>query len=282
MAPLSLDDTLPLTCTRSGSCCHGHRIGVTPWEIARIASHTGLRQRQVRDRFIDDGGTRLRFAGPLNSDGKRACNLFSATAGCTVHPARPLACRVYPLARRRRVDQYFYTFAGDSMPCLSRCPEVVTLPSQRVADWLESQETGPGLVAHDAYGNLIWGLLMAAVGVALTTEVDIDPIEEEALRRAKLNGDQRIPFLPPPWYDLLTIPELAVDLNDPVAFVGAHASRLQLAIANNFALPERYEDVVLLVLTMAIHLCPCVGIDQRAAVAAFADQVRTRAPTVAV
>lgn len=275
MQPLSLDALLPLTCTHSGSCCHGHRIGITPWEIAILAQHMGLRPGEVRDRFTRAGGTLLRFDAPMGT-GSSTCTFFRDSEGCAVHPARPLACRVYPLARRRDADRSFYTFAGDSHPCRTRCPTVETLPFQKVGDWLAQQQVGPGQSAHDAYGNLVWGMIITSAQIAAAGNLDPDALMVEGARRVALDGDERIPLLPPPWYDLLTIPELPVALDDAATFVGSHAQRLQQAIGSSFALPPTLAETVLLILTMAIHLAPCVGIDPAAVVTAFAAQVRDR------
>jgi Fe-S-cluster containining protein len=238
MSALSLDAELPLTCTRSGSCCHGHRIGVTAWEIAILARDLGISPAECRDRHTEEGATRLRFNGLPDHLGRSACTFFSAGRGCSVHQSRPLACRVYPLARRRDREHSTFTFAGGTNPCLTRCPEVQQLPTLRLGDWLASQHLAPGLAAHDAYGDLVWGLLVTAATIAASSDMKIGSIVSEAERRILLSGDERIPFLPPPWFDLLTVPELPIDPSDPVAFVGAHARRLQQAIANDFALPR--------------------------------------------
>ena len=221
----------------------------------------------------------LRFDPAENGKGPNSCAFFSKGPGCTVHPARPLACRVYPLARRREADHSYFTFAGDTNQCLTRCPDVKDLPQQKVGDWLAQQEIGPGQAAHDAYGNLVWGMVITSASIAASGGLDIDLIAREASRRVALNGDERIPFLPPPWYDLLTIPELPVDLDNAAIFVEAHARRLQQAIGNNFALPPTLEEISLLVVTMAIHMAPCVGIDASAAVLAFAAVARERSLT---
>jgi uncharacterized protein len=277
MTPLDPHAQLPLTCTRSGDCCHGHRIGVTPWEIALLANQLGTTQREVRDAHTTDGGTRLRFDGASDSQGRHACTFFAGDQGCRVHPGRPLACRVYPLARRREIDRSYYTFATKQNPCLTRCPEVASLPKQRLSDWLANQDVEPGQTAHDAYGDLIWGLLCSAASIAAAADLDTFVIAEEISRRCSLSGDERIPFLPPPWYDLLTIPEIPVSADDPGSFVLLHARRLQQAVAKNFALPSSLHDTALLLMTMAIHFSPSVGLDQSAVIAAFVAQAQAQA-----
>jgi uncharacterized protein len=276
MSHLSFDAQLPLTCTRSGNCCHGHLIAVTAWEIAMLAREMGISQAECRERFTIEGATRLRFNSAPDQQGRNGCTFYREHSGCSVHKSRPLACRVYPLARRREGEVSTFTFAGGANPCLTRCPEVQQLPNQRLGDWLLGQEVNLGLTAHDAYGDLVWGLLVTAATIAATDEFALTDITREIERRILLRGDERIPFLPPPWFDLLTIPELPVDPTDSVAFVHAHGRRLQQAIANDFALPPTLKEIVLLILTMAIHLAPMVGIDQGNIVLMFTKQVEIR------
>ncbi|MFT7011938.1 MAG: hypothetical protein ACJAWR_001962, partial [Flavobacteriales bacterium] len=34
---LNLEDKLPLTCSRTGTCCHGKTVWLNPWELALIS-----------------------------------------------------------------------------------------------------------------------------------------------------------------------------------------------------------------------------------------------------
>ncbi len=50
---LTLTDELPLTCTRSGTCCHGKTVRLNPWELAHLAEAKGLsRGRSATDTAI--------------------------------------------------------------------------------------------------------------------------------------------------------------------------------------------------------------------------------------
>ena len=79
MKLVDADAVLPLTCTREGTCCHGHVIWVNPWEVATLAGGMGLPVREFRQRYLDANGTRLAFDGPPDRRGKSACRL-----GCTI------------------------------------------------------------------------------------------------------------------------------------------------------------------------------------------------------
>ena len=156
--PVGLDARLPLTCSRAGACCHGNAVWLNPWELARLAAATGLAPAEFAARYTLDGGLRLAFDAPSRWRGLPACRLYGAEVGCTVHPARPLACRLFPLARERRGEAVAWTHAGDVLPCLASCPEVRALPALSVADYLAGQEVGPAVAAHDAYLELAQAL----------------------------------------------------------------------------------------------------------------------------
>lgn len=77
-------------CTRCNSCCVDKRIQVNPYEIARLARNRGVSTAAGRDAFTDNGALRQQ------DDGR--C-IFLGEQGCTVHPDRPLVCRLFPLGR---------------------------------------------------------------------------------------------------------------------------------------------------------------------------------------
>jgi Fe-S-cluster containining protein len=81
-------------CSRCSHCCHDKLIQMNPYEIARLAANRGVGTAEFRARFTQDGeGLHL----ARTEDG--AC-VFLGPQGCTVHPDRPLVCRLYPLGRQ--------------------------------------------------------------------------------------------------------------------------------------------------------------------------------------
>jgi Fe-S-cluster containining protein len=81
-------------CSRCSHCCHDKLIQMNPYEIARLAANQGVGTAEFRERFTQDGeGLHL----ARTEDG--AC-VFLGPQGCTVHPDRPLVCRLYPLGRQ--------------------------------------------------------------------------------------------------------------------------------------------------------------------------------------
>ena len=46
---LRIQDSLPLTCSRGGTCCHGNTVLLNPWELARLAQEKKITPREFRD-----------------------------------------------------------------------------------------------------------------------------------------------------------------------------------------------------------------------------------------
>lgn len=219
---LAPDSLLILDCVRGRGCCHAQRIPVTPWELARLAAARALAPAAARELLTEEGGTRLR-AGP---DG--ACTLLGAQ-GCTVHPARPLACRLFPLGRRRRDGAAAYHMPGGAHRCAGPCPEALAQQPRRLDGWLAEQQVAAGEAAHDGYGRLVAGLLSQAAALdaaaASAAIAEADRLGPAGLRAA----------LPAAWFELATAPALPAAADTPAAFVQAHAEALLGAVAAGFA-----------------------------------------------
>lgn len=265
---LSADDRLPLTCTRLGTCCHGHTILITPWELALLAKGLGLTTRVVRERFTN-GGTLLRCDGPVGTHGPAtrqvaACSLYDPERGCTVHEHRPLACRLYPLGRQRVAGRTAYYHPGERLPCVDLCPTVTELPAQTVGDYLRGQDLAAGEAAHDAYALLAAGLVEAARSIAEHIQsFDRTTLVTHLREVYALSPGDRAARLPPAWYDRLTAPALEGGTGDPALFVAAHGQVLATSLRNEFMVLSGDQALIRaakLELTLAAHLAPAVGI----------------------
>jgi uncharacterized protein len=263
--PLAADDRLPLTCTRLGTCCHGHRILLCPWEIAWLAHGMGISARTLRDTRMTDGGTRLRADGAVGLHGPAAhrvpaCTLYDATLGCRAHAQRPLACRLYPLGRQRHDGTIRYYHPGTVMPCRELCPSVVDLPERGVGEYLAGQDIADGEAAHDAYAATAYGLVNAALVIADAGGVTRTALAEHLADARTWSGDERAARLGG-WYDLLTVPDLPATL--PAAgFAAAHgrllASRIQTGFLHR---ADGLADAARLEIMLAVHLGSTVGAD---------------------
>lgn len=259
---LAPTDVLPLTCTREGTCCHGKAVWINPWELACLAAARLLPTREFRDTYTDHG-IRLRFAPGATG----ACAQYDPTLGCSAHPGRPLACRLYPLGRERRGDAVRYVHEGRRFPCLDACPSVVTLPRMSVADYLAGQQVGPGEAAQDAYLEMAQDLAEGAFvvlfesGLAQVRGAEVLSTWQQAVNatpkeRLRLIGEQ--------WFDLLTLPSIADDISDSERWIAAHRDGFQRAAQEafgNLRSPEALVEASVRFLALALHLLNAIGGD---------------------
>lgn len=136
--PMGPDTRFSYRCTRCNSCCVDKRIQVNPYEIARLARNRGVSTAAARDAFTLDGALRQ------HDDGR--C-IFLGEQGCTVHPDRPLVCRLFPLGRViDAAGKVHFLRYPDPHAARGEFGEAGV-----VADYVEAQGAGPFIVAADAY-----------------------------------------------------------------------------------------------------------------------------------
>jgi uncharacterized protein len=264
---VAMGDRLPLTCSRSGTCCHGKMVWLNPWELACLAQAKGLGAREFRDRFCEFGGIRLRFDGPPGWKGLSACSQFIPGQGCSVHPGRPLACRLYPLGRQLLGKDVEYIHDGETFPCLTGCAEVVDLPHLTVAEYLDGQAVGPGQAAQDAYLELMQQLADGAFVLLLESGLAASG-DKKTLRGwrelGRAHPKERAARIPAEWLDRLTLPGLDDLRDDPTAFAKAHHDQLQTAAQAEFASrgsKDGLREASCLMMALALHLARGLGSD---------------------
>ncbi len=264
---VAMGEHLPLTCSRSGTCCHGKMVWLSPWELACLAHSKGVDARTFRDRYCEFGGIRLRFDGPPGWKGLPACSQFIPGAGCSVHPGRPLACRLYPLGRKLLGKDVEYIHDGETFPCLVGCAEVVDLPHMTVADYLAGQAVGPGEAAQDAYLELMQQLADGAFVLLLESGLAASG-DKKTLRGwrelGRAHPKERAARIPPEWMDRLTLPGLDHLRDDPAAFAKAHHDQLLAAAQSDFASrnsKDGLREASCLMMALALHLARGLGSD---------------------
>lgn len=85
------------TCHACSKCCVDKVIRTGPYETLRLAEHLQLSTTELLARYTEAGGT------VLQTKDDNSC-VFLHDGHCSVHPARPLACRLYPLTWRSDGD----------------------------------------------------------------------------------------------------------------------------------------------------------------------------------
>jgi len=266
---LSSKSILPLTCSRSGSCCFGKAVMLNPWELFRFSKEKKITQREFRNLYCEFGGIRLRFDGKPDKKGQQACSQYEDNVGCSVHQGRPLACRLYPLGRQIQFDKAHYIYEGDTFPCLTDCAEVLELPKLSVGEYMKEQEAAPFEKAQDAYlivmqniADIAFELLLdsglAASGITKTLAVWRKISNELPEVLAKRIGNE--------WIDYLMIPAIADDNQNPITFAQKHNDILQLKAQEKFSdlkTNQELHEAAVLIMGVALHLSSGLGADTK-------------------
>ena len=130
-------------CNACGRCCHDKVIGLSPFDLLRIAREAGISTSEAVRRFTIRRGSILKF----RDDG--ACVALDGLR-CGVHRGRPLACRLYPLGiERDGSDDRFVTLEP------ARGSLGVYGDRGTVTDFLQAQDVGAYLEASVRYASLL-------------------------------------------------------------------------------------------------------------------------------
>jgi uncharacterized protein len=179
---LNRQSLLSFKCGRCSQCCSEKKIQVNPYEVARLAANLKISTTEFLLSFTSDG---VYLAA--KSNGK--C-VFLEENGCSVHPDRPLVCRLYPIGRHLTSD-------GEESFILS------TLHPQCRGTWSKTQTieeymTGQGVHEFLNAGGIYRSLLKILVE-ALAKEKDF-PIPKWS--SVKAGADLQVSFpqlLDPDW-----------------------------------------------------------------------------------
>jgi Fe-S-cluster containining protein len=128
-------------CGACGQCCRDKLIQVNPYEIARLAAELAISTTRFIELHLD--GVYLRH----REDG--SCS-FLNDQGCSVHAARPLVCRLYPLGRNVSANGL------ETFTHLLPHPQSLGTYGEhsRVQDWIAEQGAQDFIDAVDAYLHL--------------------------------------------------------------------------------------------------------------------------------
>jgi uncharacterized protein len=262
---LHIQDKLPLTCTRTGTCCHGKLVLLNPWELVCLAREKKITPRKFRDLYCEFGGIRLRFDGKVGWRKQQACSQYVGNFGCSVHLGRPLSCRLYPLGRQIQNEEVHYMYQGNEFPCLDGCPEVSGLAHLTVGDYLKGQNTDTFEKAQDAYLDLMQNLADIAFVLLLDTGL-AESGNKETLQLWRKMGNELPEELTErigqEWMDCLMLPKISDDLEDPISFARKHNDLLQLKAQEKFGslqTNQELHEASVLIMGVALHLARGIG-----------------------
>ncbi len=131
-------------CNQCGRCCHNQVITLSPYDVIRMARAAHITTGEAVARYTLRRGSILSFG--QNS----SCTALNGTA-CTLHPGRPLACRLYPLGLeydQQGAERYLRLEpAAESRGIYGS--------GGTVSDYLATQEVGPYLEMNRRYASLL-------------------------------------------------------------------------------------------------------------------------------
>lgn len=257
---LDAKDSLPLTCSRTGTCCHGKNVNLNPYELAYFSRAKGITPREFRDRYCEFGGIKLAFDGPKGWKDFTACSLYDPSCGCTAHTGRPLACRLYPLGLQRQGEQRTYIYQGTEFPCLDGCPEVEQLPSLTVEQYIEGQGAELFEQAQDEYLSLMEDLADGAFALLIDSGL-AETGDRETLKLWRKMGSESPKQLEKRigswWIDRLMLPAIDLSPNNPETFRKDHYDLLQQEAQEAFGALDSiaaFRDASVLMMGLALHL----------------------------
>jgi uncharacterized protein len=274
---LQLSDKLPLTCSRSGNCCHGNKVLLNPWELACLAAEKKISARDFRKSYTEWCGVRLVFNGAIGYNGKQACSQYTNGTGCSVHIARPLACRLFPLGRQIQNGETVYMHQGETFPCLEGCSEVLNLPYCSITEYLLGQQTERWELAQNTYLELVQ--LLADIAFELLLDSGLaESGDKETLQQWRLmekeTPEELAERIGQKWLDSLTIPDLTADILQPQHFCEQHIILLQEQLQTSFGnaqTQEELQEATILVMALALLLSVAVGAEPRLLVSHWID-----------
>jgi Fe-S-cluster containining protein len=130
-------------CRACSRCCHGYRIRVNPFEALTLARHLDCSTTEFRERYLDADST-------LKHKTEDDSCVFLGAKGCGVHPARPLACRLYPLGRSATSEGEERFFHISPHPQT----EGIYGDGGTVGQYVAEQKADPFIAAADRYLEL--------------------------------------------------------------------------------------------------------------------------------
>lgn len=266
---LSKTDILPLTCSRTGTCCHGNQVWINPWEVQQLTKAKQISVSEFCKSTTDFGGIRLKFEGNPNLTGKKSCLLYDSSNGCSVHVERPLACRMYPLGRQIQHGETQYIYQGEEFPCFKECPEVKALPQLSVNEYLIGQNTKYYEIAQAGYLEVVQNLADNAFTLLLDTRLASSGDKNTLKTWRKLSTENPSTLFSnikeEEWLNALINPTVVYN-EDPTIFIEQHNEYLQQKIQACFGsltTIKEFSDAAILLMNMALYLAISIGANSK-------------------
>nr|WP_237267395.1 YkgJ family cysteine cluster protein [Tenacibaculum todarodis] len=242
---------------------------LNPWELLNFSKEKKITPREFRDLYSEFGGIQLLFDGKNDNKGQKSCSQYLDNAGCSVHLGRPLACRLYPLGRQIQFNKAQYIYEGDTFPCLTDCAEVLDLPKMTVGEYLEGQETDLFEKALNEYLKVMQNI--ADLGFELLLDSGLSESGDTKTLAAwreigKASHQFSAKKIGNDWMDLLMIPPITDETENPIIFAQKHNELLLLKAQEEFGSIQTLEELSqasTLLISVALHLSRGLGADTK-------------------
>lgn len=127
---LNLKSPFNFICFKCGTCCYHRYIELNNFETSQLARYCHLSRSELCEQFLHPGPR------PWIKNKPDGSCLFLHPSGCSIYPARPLVCRLYPLG-------LLFGPRGEErwglLPLHPDCPGLITA-DKTVEDYLIGQE----------------------------------------------------------------------------------------------------------------------------------------------
>jgi uncharacterized protein len=182
--PIELEQTFRFACHCKvpcfNHCCQDLIQALTPYDVLRLKNHLNVSSKEFIETYAmvyTGSSTGLPVASlRFGSDTDKQCP-FVTPQGCSVYPARPSSCRIYPLARalrRNRSDGRIseaYAIIKEA-----HCLGFEEPATQSVRQWIAYQQLDTHLAMNDALMELI----------ALKNQLRPGPLSSEHLQLVRM------------------------------------------------------------------------------------------------
>jgi Fe-S-cluster containining protein len=163
LLPIEEEETFRFACHGKvpcfNHCCRDLNQALTPYDVLCLKNYLKVSSREFIRTYA------VMYTGPstglpvvslrFGDDEEKRCP-FVTSGGCSVYPARPSSCRIYPLARALRRDrsdggisEHFAVFRE------SHCRGFEQPGTQTVRQWITDQQLDTYLAMNDALMELI-------------------------------------------------------------------------------------------------------------------------------
>ncbi len=168
------DSPFSYACAACSRCCRHYLIRVNPYEVLQLARQLGLSTTAFIAQYVGTDSALIHRADDT-------C-VFLGPHGCSVHPARPLVCRLYPLGRHLSGD------GEEHFSPMTPHPESAGVYGTQgsVGDYLHNQGALPFLDAADRYMSLFQQYYRTLADAAAKGLVSQDPGGESGIEMPDL------------------------------------------------------------------------------------------------